>query len=408
MRPEPLPKRWLSIVGLGLDAPDALSPAARAAIETAELVAGSTRQLELVRSLVRGERLVWPSPLSDGVAKVLARRGHSTCVLGSGDPFLFGIGALLAPSLDRGEFVCHPQPSSLSLAAARLGWPLQDTELVSLHGRDLGEVIRYLSPARRLLALSWNGKTPGELGRLLTARGFGRSRLHVLESLGGATERVRAALASEFAFEDVADLNLVGVEPVADATALVLPCRASLPDSAFEHDGQLTKQDLRAICLSALGPRPAALLWDVGAGAGSIGIEWTLSHPACRAITIERDPVRCARIRRNAAALGVPGLQVVEGDAPAALRDLAAPDAVFIGGGARDQGLVERCYDALSAGGRLVVNAVALETQASLIRWYERLGGELCRFSFETAAPLGSLHAFRSALPVTQWRLTKR
>jgi precorrin-6Y C5,15-methyltransferase (decarboxylating) len=393
---------------VGLDAPEGLSAAARAAIESAELVAGSERQIALVASLVRGERFVWPSPLSDGVAKVLARRGRSTCVLASGDPFLFGIGALFAPVLDRDEFVCHPQPSSLSLAAARLGWPLQDTEITSLHGRDLRDVIRHLAPGRRLLALSWNGKTPFELARLLTERGFGQSRLHVLESLGGSTERLRTALAADYSLEDVVDLNLIGLEPVADATARVLPCRASLPDSAFEHDGQLTKQDMRAVTLSALAPRPGSLLWDVGAGAGSIAIEWMLSHPACRAIAVERDPERCARIRRNAAALGVPALPVVEAEAPSGLTSLPAPDAVFVGGGGHDQGLLGRCYEALSPGGRLVVNAVAIETQAVLMEWYGRLGGELCRFSFENAAPLGALHGLRPAFAVMQWRITKR
>lgn len=402
------PRLWLSIVGVGLDAPEALAPAARAAIEAAELVVGSERQLALVRPLIHGEVQVWPSPLTDGVAKVLARRGRSTCVLASGDPFLFGIGSLLAPALERDEFVCHPQLSSLSLAAARLGWSLQDTELVSLHGRDLRDVIRHLCPGRRLLALSWNGKTPADLARLLTERGFARSRVHVLESLGGATERLRTATAAGFSMNDIADLNVIGLEPVADATAFVLPCRSSLPDSAFEHDGQLTKQDLRAVCLSALGPRPGMLLWDVGAGAGSIGIEWALSHPACRAICIERDPERCARIRRNAATLGVPALPVIEAEAPAGLHDLPVPDAVFVGGGAREGGLLERCYGALSPGGRLVVNAVALETQALLVGWFERLGGELCRFSFESAAPLGSLHGLRPALAVMQWRITKR
>jgi precorrin-6Y C5,15-methyltransferase (decarboxylating) len=404
----PVSCRWLSIVGVGLDAPEALSPAARTAIETAELVAGSERQLALVRPLIRADVLVWPSPLAEGVAKVLARRGRSTCVLASGDPFLFGIGALLAPALGREEFVCHPQPSSLSLAAARLGWSLQETELVSLHGRELREVIRYLAPGRRLLALSWDRRTPAELARLLTECGFGRSILHVLESLGGANERLRTSSATDFQLDDVADLNLIGLEPVADSTALVLPCRASLPDSAFEHDGQLTKQDLRAISLSALAPRPGQLLWDVGAGAGSISIEWMLSHASCRAIAVEHDAERCARIRRNALALGVPALQVVEARAPAGLGDLPAPDAVFVGGGAREPGLLERCYEALGPGGRLVVNAVAIETQGMLIERYERVGGELCRFAFESASPLGSLHGLKPAMAVMQWRVTKR
>jgi precorrin-6Y C5,15-methyltransferase (decarboxylating) len=398
---------WLSIVGIGTDGADSLAPIARAAIERAELVAGSQRQLALVRSFVHAAVLVWPSPLADGVAKVMARRGRPTCVLASGDPFFFGIGATLAPQLTPGEFVCYPAPSSMSLAAARLGWPLQDTEIVSLHGRDLREIIRYLQPGRRVLALSWDRRTPSDLAQLLAARGFGRSRLHVLEALGGPEERVRNCLASEFAWTDIADLNLVGLELVADAKAIVLPLRASLPDTVFEHDGQLTKQDVRAITLAALAPHAGELLWDVGAGAGSIGIEWMLSHSACRAIAIESDPERCARIRRNASELGTPRLEIREAAAPAVLGQLPQPDAIFIGGGASEPAVFESCWKALPAGGRLVINAVALETQAQLIQRHQTHGGELRRISIETAVPLGTMRGFRPAMPILQWRITK-
>lgn len=397
---------WLSIVGVGADGEHGLSASARRCIAEAEQVVGSARQLALVAPLVTGEVLEWPSPFSLGVARVLERRGRSTCVLASGDPFFFGVGATLAPHLARGEFVCHPAPSSLSLAAARLGWPLQDTDVVSLHGRGLHEIIRYLVPGRRVLALSWDRETPAKLCELLVARGFGGSRLFVLEALGGATERVREALAEGFDLGDVQDLNVVALEAVASREALPLPCRASLPDARFEHDGQLTKRDVRAITLSALAPRPGARLWDVGAGSGSIGIEWMLSHPACRALAIERDAERCARILRNAQHLGAPQLEVRHGVAPAALAGLPAPDAVFVGGGANDS-VLEACWDALPGGGRLVVNAVALETQALLLEAYRRRGGELCRISLSAAAPLGTLTCFRPALAVLQWRIDK-
>jgi precorrin-6Y C5,15-methyltransferase (decarboxylating) len=398
---------WLSIVGLGTDGVDGLAPSARRAIEQAEVVAGSARQLALVRSFVRGEVLVWPSPLAEGVAKVLLRRGRSTCVLASGDPFFYGIGATLAPQLVPGDFVCHPAPSSMSLAAARLGWPLQDTEIVSLHGRDLREIVRYLHPGRRILALSWDRRTPSELAQLLNARGFGRSRLHVLEALGGPEERTRSCLASAFDWTDVADLNLVALELEADAGAVVLPVRASLPDSAFEHDGQLTKQDVRAITLSALAPRIGELLWDVGAGAGSVAIEWLLTHPASRAIAIESDAERCARIGRNASALGTPRLEVHHGRAPEALEKLPAPNAIFIGGGASEAGVIDACWDALAPGGRLVINAVAVETQAELMQRHVKLGGELKRISVEHAEPLGAMRGFRPAMAIVQWRGVK-
>jgi precorrin-6B C5,15-methyltransferase / cobalt-precorrin-6B C5,C15-methyltransferase len=402
-------------VGIGADGEAGLSARARDAISHAELVVGSERQLGLVQSLLHSElrpgvhrsTLVWPSPFSDGISRVLARRGHLTCVLGSGDPFFFGVGATLAPHLQPGEFICHPAPSSLSLAASRLGWALQETEVVSLHGRDLHGIIRHLHAGRRVLALSWNGETPAELARLLVARGFGASRLSVLEALGGPEERVRTCLAQGFDLGGVLDLNIVALEPKAEAGAFSLPCRASLPDAAFENDGQLTKSDVRALTLSALSPQPGARLWDVGAGAGSIAIEWLLSHPACQAIAIERDASRCERIRRNARQLGVPSLEVVQASAPEGLLGLAQPQAVFIGGGAGDVRILESCWAALASGGRLVVNAVSLETEARLLAAYAAYGGELRRISIETALPLGSMTGWRPALPVMQWRVSK-
>ncbi|MEY4576656.1 MAG: precorrin-6y C5,15-methyltransferase (decarboxylating) subunit CbiE, partial [Pseudomonadota bacterium] len=335
MAVESLPSTpWLAIVGVNADGLAGLSETARAAIARAEVVVGSQRQLALVQTLVRGESWSWPTPLAQGIARLWTRRGRPTCVIASGDPFFYGIGATLAPELTREEFVCFPAPSSVSLAAARLGWPLQDTQLVSLHGRALHAIIPHLTPGRRVLALSWDQRTPPELAALLTQRGFGPSRLHVLEELGGPAERVRSALANAStwpAWTDIAALNLVAIEVVAETHAFSLPCRASLPDSAFEHDGQLTKQDIRALTLSALAPRPGACLWDIGAGSGSIAIEWLLSHPACSAHAVEQDPVRCERIRRNATALGVPRLELVQAQAPQGLAALPAPDAIFIG-----------------------------------------------------------------------------
>jgi precorrin-6Y C5,15-methyltransferase (decarboxylating) len=398
---------WLSIVGIGADGEQGLSGRARSAITESELVLGSARQLALVAALIQRDSATWPSPFSAGVSRVLERRGRSTCVLASGDPFFFGVGATLAPQLVPGEFVCHPAPSSLSLAAARLAWPLQDTDVLSLHGRQLHEVLRLLVPGRRVLALSWDRETPAELARLLVARGFGPTRMTVLEALGGPEERVREARASGFDLSGIADLNLVGLALVAEPGALVLPVRASLPDALFESDGQLTKRDVRAITLSALAPRPGERLWDVGAGSGSIGIEWMLAHPANQAIAIERDPMRCERIRRNALQLGVPRLEVLHRAAPEGLDGLPPPDAVFVGGGASDPALLETCWQALGAGGRLVVNAVALETQARLLELHARRGGELCRIAIEIAAPLGEMTSLRPALAVLQWRASK-
>lgn len=406
--PSPSDGPWLTLVGIGADGLEGLAPVARAALETAELVFGSARQLSLLQGIVSCDTAFWPTRFSLGLARVLSRRGKPTVVLSTGDPFFFGVGASLAPHLTPGEFICYPVPSSLSLAASRLGWALQDTEVVSLHGRDLRTIVRYLHPGRRVFALSWNQDTPAELARLLQARGFGPTRLTVLEALGGPEERVRTCLARDFNLSRCLDLNVVGLDLAIDPHAIWVPVRASLPDSEFEHDGQLTKQDIRAITLSALRPRPGALLWDVGAGSGSIGIEWSLCHPACRAVAIEQEPARCERIRRNAHALGVPQLQVVEGVAPEALRELEAPDAVFLGGGAADPEVLEQCWSALAPGGWLVANAVSLETEARLLAAHAAHGGDLRRLSIESAAPLGSMTGWRPAMPVMQWRIQKQ
>ncbi len=399
------PTNWLTFVGVGAAGVTGLTEPARAALSAAPFVIGSARQLALVEPLLTGERQLWPSPFS--LEPALARRGRPTCVLASGDPFYYGVGASLAPRLTPGEYVCFSAPSSLSLAAAKLGWALQDVEVVSLHGRELATVVPALAPQRRLFVLSWDASTPRALAELLVERGFGGARMYVLEELGGQQERVRSALALEPSFMDVADLNLIGVELDAAPGARSLPARVSLPDDAFEHDGQLTKQDVRAITLSALAPRAHARLWDVGAGAGSIAIEWLLSHPSTSAVAIERDPARAERIARNAHSLGVPRLQIVQAAAPAGLRDLPAPDAIFIGGGVGNVAIFEACLSALAPGGRLVMNAVALESEAQLVHWRAQHGGELTRIAIDKTAPLGGLTGWRRAMPVTQWRYDK-
>jgi precorrin-6Y C5,15-methyltransferase (decarboxylating) len=400
------PRRWLSIVGIGEDGLDGLSPAARRLIAQAALVVGGVRHLKLAG--LAGERtMVWPSPIETAIPAILARRGEPVCVLASGDPFFYGIGALLMRHVPVEETICLPAPSAFSLAAARLGWSLQDCVCLSLHGRPLEAILPHLQPGARVLALSWDGATPGKLAALLAGRGMGRSKLIVCEAMGGPDERLRALLAENFAFADVAALNTIALEVVAEAGARTLTRAGGLPDEMFEHDGQITKREIRAMTLSALAPRRGQLLWDVGAGSGSVAIEWMLSDAANRAVAIERRPDRAARIARNAAALGVPALEIVEGEAPAALADLPPPDAVFIGGGASDAALVDHVLAALAPGGRLVVNAVTLEGQAALIARYRSLGGDLTQASVAHADSVGRLHAWRPAMPVVQWIFEK-
>lgn len=401
------PRRWLSIIGLGEDGLDALSPTARLLIERAEVVIGGSRHLDLVREAIRGKPWPWPSPLSEAWRQLEKMRGRSVVVLASGDPFFYGIGTQIAALFPGDETLCLPQPSSFSLAAARLRWSLQDTSLVTLHGRPLEGIVRHLQPGARILALSWDGETPGKLAALLNARGMGASEIVVLEALGGPRERVRRTRAAAFSLSHIDPLNLVGIEVSAEAGAQAIGLAAGLDDALFEHDGQLTKREIRAVTLSSLAPRQGELLWDIGLGAGSIAIEWLLRHRSMRAVGIEERGDRAERAARNAAVLGAPDLRIVTGKAPAAFEDLDRPDAVFIGGGLNDPGMFDAAWSALKSGGRLVANAVSLESEAMLIGLAGKFGGELVRLSVERAEPLGGMTAWKPALPIVHWRVSK-
>jgi precorrin-6Y C5,15-methyltransferase (decarboxylating) len=399
--------RWLSIVGIGEDGIEGLSAVARQLVSGAEIVFGGKRHLGLAGPLIRGAVRPWPSPFEQAVQAVLAQRGRQVCVLASGDPYLYGVGAVLARHVEPGETVVVPAPSAFSLAAARLGWPLADCALVSLHGRELDRVRPHLQPGARVLALTSDGEGPAALATLLTTTGFGASRFTVLEALGGPRERIRATTAAAFDLGQVDPLNTVAVEVVAAERARIIARVPGLPDAMFEHDGQITKREIRAVTLSSLAPRRGELLWDVGAGAGSVAIEWMLADPSLRAIAIEAQAERAARIGRNAASFGVPELEIVQGAAPGALLGLLVPDAIFVGGGASDPGVLDAVEAALRGGGRLVVNAATLETEALLLARYSDLGGELIRIAIAHADPVGTMTAWRPALPITQWRWVK-
>lgn len=397
---------WLAIVGIGEDGRAGLSPAAQAALDRAELVIGGARHLRLAQPLA-AETLVWPSPLSDAFPQILARRGRSICVLATGDPFFYGVGAELARFVPAAEMVCFPQPSAFSLAAARLGWSLPDCACVSLHGRALEKIVPHLQPGARVLALSWDGSTPARLAALLAERGFGGSALTVLEALGGPRERIRRTPAATFDLADIDPLNTVAIEVVGQRGARVVTLAPGLDDGFFENDGQLTKAEIRALTLSALAPRAGELLWDIGAGAGSVAIEWCLRHAHNRAVAVEERPDRAERISRNAQALGATDIAIVVGRAPDALAGLAPPDAVFVGGGLTDAGVFEAAWAALKPGGRLVANAVTIETEARLAALFAHHGGRLRRIALSRAEPVGSLHGWRTAMPVTQWAVEK-
>ncbi|MBW8482157.1 precorrin-6y C5,15-methyltransferase (decarboxylating) subunit CbiE [Actinomadura parmotrematis] len=381
----------VTVVGIGADGWPGLAGTGRDALRSAEVIFGGRRQLGLLPPEVPGERAPWPSPMLPALpALFAAHRDRRVAVLASGDPLFFGIGGTLVRLLGADRVRVLPHPSSASLACARLGWPLEDTAIVSAVGRPPEALRAALAPGRRILVLSADASTPARVADLA---GDG-AELTLLERLGAADERVGPLRA------DPDPLNIVAVRCGPDAG---LPAVPGLPDEVYGSDGQLTKREIRAVTLAALGPRPGELLWDVGGGAGSIGIEWMRAHPSCRAVAVEAVPARAERIGLNAAALGVPGLEVVRGRAPEALEGLPAPDAVFVGGGVTAPGLVDACWDALRPGGRLVANAVTVESEQAVAAARDRLGGDLARIAINRAAPVGGFTGWRAMMPVTQW-----
>ena len=394
----------MTVVGLGADGWAGLTDRLRDLVAEASVLLGGRRHLDLVTPVPDQVRVSWPSPLRDALPALLEEyAGRRVVVLASGDPLVSGIGTTLVELLGPDRVVIEPSVSSVALARARMGWSAESSVVITVVGRDPHAVLRELAPGRRVVALSSDAGTPDVLAGLLVMAGYGRSAMTVLGDLGGERESRVDTTAEDWSGR-APDLNVVAlglVGPVVGSWA------TGLPDEVFENDGQLTRRDLRASALARLAPQPGELLWDVGGGAGSVGIEWMRAHPTCRSIAVEADPERATRIGRNAAALGVPTLEVVTGHAPEALLRLPKPDAVFVGGGATVAGLLGYCQRSLRPGGRLVVHGVTLETEQVLASAYARDGGELTRLSVERAAPLGSFTGWTPARTVTQWAWTK-
>ncbi|MEJ2410201.1 MAG: precorrin-6y C5,15-methyltransferase (decarboxylating) subunit CbiE [Novosphingobium sp.] len=399
---DPLSERWLTIIGIGENGTDGLIGAARAALADAELVMGPPRHLSLLGPL-NCPTIEWPVPFIDGIARLLDHRGRRVVVLASGDPFWFGAGSSISRHLERGEWTVHAAPSTFTLAAGQLGWAIQDCACLGLHAAPIGQLRRHLVPGRRIIALLRDGPAVRDLADYLVARGFGQSMLHVMEALGGPRARLRGTRAEDYGLDDVTHPVAVGLAVEGDGR--VMPVASGLPDDLFESDGQMTKHPVRALTLSALAPRPGETLWDIGAGSGSIGIEWLLAHPANAATAVEADPVRAARAAANAAALGVERLRVIEGRAPDCLPESPLPDAVFIGGGLSAP-LLEALWARFPAGTRLVANAVTLESESLLARWHGSKGGTLLRIALADASPIGSRHGWKARYPVVQWSVT--
>lgn len=400
----------IAVVGIGADGWDGLGRAARDAVGDAEILFGSARQLDLVPSTVAARRVSWPSPLLPALPGLLGQHGGARlCVLASGDPMFYGIGVTLSRLLGPRALRVLPQPSSASLACARLGWPLAETPVVSVVGRPSATVLPELADRRRLLVLSADEHTPGELARLLGRHGFADSELTVLEQLGGSAERHRTGIAKQWEHPPGDPLNIVAITCAADPGRPRATRLPGLPDELFGGDRQLTKHEVRALTLAALAPAPGELLWDVGGGSGSIAIEWCRSHPGNRAVAFERLEHRRRQIADNAAALGVPHI-LVRGEVRAELAadtETAAPDAIFVGGGLTQDGVLETCWSQLRQGGRLVANAVTAESESLLLSWSNAQGGMLRKFQIYRGEPLGSFTTWRPQLPVTQWSVVK-
>ncbi|MGD9742739.1 MAG: precorrin-6y C5,15-methyltransferase (decarboxylating) subunit CbiE [Dongiaceae bacterium] len=392
---------WLSNVGIGEAGLASLEPRGRKLIDEAALLVGGERHLAMVPPGA-AKRITWEVPLSRTVEEILRWRGRKVAVLATGDPMWFGIGVTLARHVPMAELTILPQISAFSLAAARLGWPLAEIDCLTLHGRPLDILNAAVAPGARLLLLSHDGTTPALVAHRLTELGYGASRIEVLEHMDGAREGRIAGIAAQWEAAHTADLNTIAVTCVADGKTAPLPRLPGLPDEAFAHDGQLTKREYRAAALARLAPLPGECLWDVGAGAGSIAIEWLRSHRSLSAHAIEQGADRVALIEANAKALGVPQLAIHHGRAPAALEGLPQPNAVFIGGGLTVAGLVESCWNALPKGGRLVAHAVTTESEARLLALQSELGGELTRLAVSRAEPVGSFLGWKPLMPVTQ------
>ncbi len=399
---------WLTLIGIGEDGRDGISPAALRMVDHATFIMGGERHLELIGKS-DAETKVWPKPFEQGIEIILARRGQNTVILASGDPFFYGVGATLARHIPPEEMLTLPAPSAFSLMASRLGWAMQDCALLSLHGRPLERIAPHCQPHAKILSLTWDETTIHRVADYLVTHGMGESVVAIGQALGGPREQIikKTAQAIQTTREKFDPLNTLGIEIKASRGARILPLTSGLEDDLFEHDGQITKREIRAVTLSSLEPRQGQVLWDIGAGSGSVSIEWMLRHPANRAIAIEPRQDRAERMLRNALSLGVPELQIVEGKAPEALFGLPSPDAIFIGGGGTDPNVIDAAWAALPEGCHLVANAVTIETQADLMRRHVAMGGTLSKIEVSRADPVGPFHGWRASMPVIQWVIVK-
>ena len=396
---------WLHIIGIGEDGLDGLTPATRAVVEAAEVIVGGDRH-HVLAAAVAAQRVAWPSPFDALISTLLGFKGKRVVVLATGDPLWFSVGARIGRAIDPAEITYHPQVGAFQLAAARMGWSMADLETLTVHGRPVEQMIAFIQPMQRLLILTKGAQTPAQIAGFLTKLGYGNSRMTVLAAMGGPDEARFDGLAQSWA-HIVPAFNTLAVECIAAPDAALMPRVPGLADDLFQHDGTMTKQEVRAATLAKLMPMRGALLWDVGCGCGSVAVEWMRGARYARAVGIEPKAERRVFAAANALALGAPGLQIIDGEAPDALAGLDAPDAIFIGGGLSRE-VFAACWDALRPLGRLVVNAVTLESEAVLLALHAEYGGDLVKIAVSRVVPIGRLHGWRPLMPVTQWALVKR
>ncbi|MGH6853874.1 MAG: precorrin-6y C5,15-methyltransferase (decarboxylating) subunit CbiE [Aestuariivirga sp.] len=398
--------KWLTVIGMGEEGYDGLSARARLKLGEAEVIVGSSRLLAFLPR-TKAERIEWPQPFSGMVERIGPLRGRKTVVLATGDPMNYGVARKLIEFVPFAEMEIVSHLSAFTLAAARLGWPLPDCDTLTLHGRDAATIEAFIQPNARLIVLTADATMTPEVARRLVARGYEKSMITVLENMGGVRERISSFTADSLPQKKFSDLNTLAVHCIASPEAKLYPRVAGLPDDAYLHDGQLTKREVRAAALSALAPAPDQLLWDVGAGCGSIAIEWMRSTRGCEAIAFESDAARLQMIAENADRLGTPRLTIIPGEAPATLAGHATPDAVFIGGGLGIPGVFETAWEHLKPGGTMVVNVVTVEGELHLYDLQEKHGGDLVRIEVSRLTHIGALRALKPRMPVLQWRARK-
>ncbi|MGL4305166.1 MAG: precorrin-6y C5,15-methyltransferase (decarboxylating) subunit CbiE [Mycobacteriaceae bacterium] len=394
------------VVGVGADGWEGLAPPSKNELRSATVIVGSERQLSLIPPS-SAIKIALPSPLFTGLPKLLAQYAEQNIhVLASGDPMFYGIGVTLVRLLGSKNVRVIPHPSSASLACARLGWTGHEIPTVSLVNRPVDELRSVLTRDRKILLLSENGTTPQKVADYLVQRGYGWTMLTVLEQLGGPEERIISGLAQSWQYPSCNDLNIIALECISSTNTHDLSNLPGLPDEVFDHDGQITKREIRALTLAALSPLPGEVLWDVGSGSGSVAIEWLRSERTVSAVCFEADPQRAKRIMENAVKLGVPRIKI-SGSAPQSFGTEQLPDVIFLGGGVTQPGLLKACWDVLEPGGRIVVNAVTIESEAYVFQWFSKHGGNIEKVQVYRGGAVGKFTTWRPQLPITQWRCVK-